>query len=147
MTEAALTRCRHILKAVKNVMAAKFELTFKQCWENLKIIGHLTVNNSLQDFDATEMSIHFKNRSVPFQSIKKMFFFHHFLVLTRCCFQNVLVKVPFSKSSVFKICPQKMCHFRVNGRPICYIFHHFQNVPASCECCLRCKPYVHNLSP
>ena len=43
------------------------------------------------------------------------------------------VTVPFSKSTVFKICRQKMCRFRVNGRPIRRIFHRFQNVPASCE--------------
>ena len=41
--------------------------------------------------------------------------------------------LPFSKSTVFKICRQKMCRFRVNGRPIRRIFHRFQNVPASCE--------------
>ena len=47
------------------------------------------------------------------------------------------VTVPFSKSTVFKICRQKMCRFRVNGRPIRRIFHRFQNVPASCERSLR----------
>ena len=49
------------------------------------------------------------------------------------------VRVPFSKSTVFKICRQKMCRFRVNGRPIRPIFHRFQNVPASCERSLRPK--------
>ena len=39
----------------------------------------------------------------------------------------------FSISTVFKICRQKMCRFRVNGRPIRRIFHRFHNVPASCE--------------
>ena len=38
------------------------------------------------------------------------------------------VRVPFSKSTVFK-----MSRFRVNGRPVRQIFHRFQNVPASCE--------------
>ena len=66
-----------------------------------------------------------------------MFCFHHFRVFTRCCFQNVLVIVPFSKSIVFKTCRLKMCRFRVKGRPIRHIFHRFQNVPASCEHCLR----------
>ena len=47
------------------------------------------------------------------------------------------VRVPFSKSTVFEICRQKMCRFRVKGRPICHIFHRFQNVPASCEHSLR----------
>ena len=49
------------------------------------------------------------------------------------------VTVPFSKSTVFKICRQKMCRFRVNGRPIRRIFHRFQNVPASCERSLRLR--------
>ena len=51
----------------------------------------------------------------------------------RCCFKFMPVTVPFSKSTVFKICRQKMCRFRVNRRPIRRIFHRFQNVPASCE--------------
>ena len=32
-----------------------------------------------------------------------------------------------------------MCRFHVNGRPIRHIFHHFQNVPASCERSLNRK--------
>ena len=55
-------------------------------------------------------------------------------------FPNVLVIVPFSKSTVFKICRQNMCHFRVNGKPIRHIFHPFQNVPASCGHCLNFTP-------
>ena len=44
------------------------------------------------------------------------------------------VRVPFSKSTVFKICRQEMCRFRVNGNvPLCHISCRFQNVPASCE--------------
>ena len=47
-------------------------------------------------------------------------------------FQNVPVRVLFSKSTVVKICRQKMCRFRVNGRPIHRVLHRFQNAPASC---------------
>ena len=54
-------------------------------------------------------------------------------MFTRCRFQDVPIRVPFSKSTVFKICRQKMCRFRVNGRPIRRIFHRFQNLPASCD--------------
>ena len=54
-------------------------------------------------------------------------------MFTRCRFQNVPIRVPFSKSTVFKICRQIMCRFRVNRRPIRHIFCRFQNVPASCE--------------
>ena len=48
---------------------------------------------------------------------------------TRCRFQNVPVRVPFSKPTVFKVCRQKMCRFRVNGRPI----RHMPILPCS-EC-------------
>ena len=70
---------------------------------------------------------------VLFQKRRKLFYFQNFQVFTRCRFQNVPVRVQFYKFSVFKMCRQKMCRFRVNGRPIRHIFHRFQNVPASCE--------------
>ena len=89
--------------------------------------------DSLQGFDAKEVCLHPKNLSVSFQKRLKLFCFHHFQVFTRCSFPNVPIRVPFSKSTVFKICRQKMCRFRVNRRPIRRIFHRFQNVPASCE--------------
>ena len=115
------------------MMVAKFELAFTRCRNNLRMIANLTVKNSVQDFDAKEMCLHSKNRSVAFQKHRKMFCCHHFRMFTRCCFQNVPVIVPFSKPTVFKTCRQKMCRFHVNGRP----FHRFQNVPASCERCLK----------
>ena len=89
--------------------------------------------NSLQNFDVKEVYLHPKNRSVSFQKRLKCSIFHHFQVFARCRFQNVPVRVPYSKSTVFKICRQKMCRFLVNGSPIRRIFHRFQNVPASCE--------------
>ena len=55
------------VKTVKNVTVAKFELAFTRCWKNLKVIGNLTVKNSLQDFDAKAMYLHSKDRSVAFQ--------------------------------------------------------------------------------
>ena len=132
-SETALTRCRHILKTVKNVTVTEFELALTRCRNNLKTVRNLTVRNSLQDFDAIEAYLHPKSRSVSFQKCLKMFCFHHCQVFTRCRFQNVSVRVPFSKSTIFKICRQKMRRFRVNGRPIRRIFHRFQNVPVSCE--------------
>ena len=102
--KAAFTRCRHILKTVKTMTVAKFELTFTRCRNNLKMIGNLTVKNSLQDFDAKEMYLHSKNRSVAFQKHRKMFCF----IIFECSndavskmyrlyfrFQNL----PFSKSA------------------------------------------------
>ena len=84
-----------------------------------------------------------KDRSVSFQKRLRMFFFHHFQLFTRYHFQNMPIRVPFSKSTVFKICRQKMCRFRMNRRPIRRIFHRFQNVPASCERSLR--PRLHEI--
>ena len=94
---------------------------------------NLDGKNLLQHFDAKEAYLHSNSRSVSFQKCLKMYCFHHFQVFTRCRFQNAPVRVPFSKSTVFKICRQKMCRFRLNGRPIRHIFHRSQNVPASCE--------------
>ena len=39
---------------------------------------HLTVNNSLQDYDAKEMYLHPKSRRVLFQKRRNMFCFNHF---------------------------------------------------------------------
>ena len=79
------------------------------------------------------MYLHPKNRPVSIQKRRKRFCLPHCRVFTRCCFKFMPVRVPFSKSTVFKLCRQKMCRFRVNGRPIRHIFHCFQNVPAPCE--------------
>ena len=40
------------------------------------------------------------------------------------------------KTYRFKICRQKMCRFRVNGRPIRHISLRFHNVLTSCDCSL-----------
>ena len=82
--------------------------------------------NSFLDFDAEEKYLHPKNRPVSIQKRRKM-------LCLRCCFKFIPVRAPFSKSTVFEICRQKMCRFRVNRRPIRHIFHRFQNLPASCE--------------
>ena len=42
-SETAFTRCRHILKTVKNVAVANFELAFTRYRHNLKTVGNLTV--------------------------------------------------------------------------------------------------------
>ena len=104
---------------------------------------NLDGKNSLKHFDAKEAYLHPRSRSVSLQKCLEMFCFHHFQVFTRCRFQNVSVRVPFSRSTVFRICRQKLCRFHVNGRPIRHIFHRFQNVPASCERSLR--PRLHGI--
>ena len=78
---------------------------------------NLKVKNSLHDLDAKEMYLLLKNLSVASQKRRKIFCFHHLQVFTEYRFQNVLVRVPFSKSTVFKMYRQKMCRFRVIGRP------------------------------
>ena len=111
----AFTRCRHILKTVKNVMVAEFELVITRCRDNFKTVRDLIVRNSFQDFDAVERYLYPKCQSVLFQKRRKLFYFQNIQVFTKCRFQNVPVRVQFSISTVFKICRQKMCRFRVNG--------------------------------
>ena len=124
MNETAFTRCRQILKTVKNVTVAEFEPAFTRCRSNLKTVRDLTVRNSLQDFDAIERHLHPKCQSVLFQKRRKMFYFHHFQVFTRCRFQNVPVRVQFFKIYRFQNVPAK-------------------NVPFSCER----KAYPSHFSP
>ena len=102
--ETLFTRCRHILKTVKNLTVAKFQLAFTRCRNNLKTVGNLTVKKLLQDSDVKEMYLHPKKRSVLFQKRRKMLCFHHFRVCTRCRFQHVRLEfrfhnLPFSKSA------------------------------------------------
>ena len=42
-SETAFTRCRHILKTVKNMTVAKFELAFTRYRHTLRTVGNLTV--------------------------------------------------------------------------------------------------------
>ena len=127
---------RHILKTMKNVTAAKFELAFTRCLNNLKTLGNLTVNNSLQDFGTKEMYLHSKNRSVAFQKHRKMFCFHHSSV------HRMMFPKCTGYSSVFKIyrfqnVPAKNVPFSCEREAYRSHFSPFQNVPASCERCLR----------
>ena len=114
--------------------------------KKFKTVGNLTVKNSLQDFDAREMYLHPKNRSVLFKKRRKSSAFIIFESSNdgTMPFQNVPVRVLFSKSNVFEICRQKMCRFRMNGRPIHHIFHRFQNVLASCEGSIKAKRFQTN---
>ena len=114
-------------------MVANFELAFTRYRQQFENGRKFDSKNSLQDFDAKKKYLHPKNRPVSTQRRRKMCCLHHCRFFTRCRFQNVPIRVPFSKSAVFKICRQKMCRFRVNRWPIRRIFHRFQNVPASCE--------------
>ena len=111
---------------MKNVTVAKSELAFTRCRNNLKTVGNLSVKSWLKDFDAIERYLQPKCQSVLFQKTSKIVLFQNFQVFTRSRFKNVPIRVPFSKSTVFKI-----------QGPIRRIFHRFQNVPASCERSLR----------
>ena len=106
--------------------------------------GNLTVKTRCRTL-MSKKYLHPKNQSVSFHKRRKMFcFFSSFSSVHRMSFQNVPVGAPFSKSSVFEICRQKMCRFRVNGRPIRHIFHRFQNVLASCERSLKVFEKIEN---
>ena len=71
--KTAFTRCRQILKTVKNGTGAKFELAFLRYRHNLETTENSTVTKSmqpLQRFDAKEIYLHIH--------------FHHFRFFTRC---------------------------------------------------------------
>ena len=72
-----------------------------------------------------------RSESVEKCSVFKDFECSHYTVF------QMLVRIPFSKSTVFNICPQKKCRFYVNTGGLSVTFHHFQNVPASRESGLR----------
>ena len=108
MTETAFTQCRHILKTVKNVTVAEFELAFTRFRNNLKTVRDLTVRNSLQDFDAIERYLHPKCQSVLFQKCRKLFYFQifkylHDAVFKMCRLEFNVQNLPFSK------CAGKKC--------------------------------------
>ena len=111
---------------------AKCELVFTLCRNNLKTVRHSKAKSCCKTFMPKKCTFTLRIDKSRFKSVENICFYH-FRVFTRCHFQNVPVRVPSSKSTVFTICRQKMCRFRVEGRPISYIFHHFQNLPASCE--------------
>ena len=92
--------------------------------------------NSLQDFDAKEVCLHPKSRSVSFQKRLKCSFF----VIFKCLHDAVSKMCRLEFRFRFQNLPAKKCRFRVNGRPSRRIFHRFQNVPASCECSLNAYP-------
>ena len=99
---------RHIFHRFQNLPAScerSLKTAFTRC--RRKLDG----KDSLQGFDAKEVCLHPKNLSVSFQKRQKMFCFHHFQVFTRCSFPNVPIRVPFSKSTVFKMCRQKCAVF------------------------------------
>ena len=110
----------------ENVTAAKFELAFTRCRHNLKTVGKLTVKSRSWTLMLQKSIYTLRIDQSRSKSVEKM-------ICLRCCFKFIPVRVPFSKSTVFEICRQKMCRFRVNRRPIRHIFHCFQNLPASCE--------------
>ena len=110
-TTTAFTRCRQILKTVKNVTAAKFEVAFTRYRNNLKTVGNLDGKNSLQDFDAKELYLHRKKRSVSLQKCLRMFCFHHFQVFTRWRFQNLPIGVPFQNLPFSKPAGKKCAVF------------------------------------
>ena len=97
------TRCWHIfLKTMKNVTVAKFELPFTR----FETVRNLTKNNRCKTLMSKKYTSTVRICRVSFER-RKMFCRHHFRVFTQCQFQNVRFRVPFSKSTVFKISWEK----------------------------------------
>ena len=83
-----------------------------------------------------------RNDQPRFESVEKFSFFivfkcSHDAVFSLCWLEFRFRNPPFSRS------PVKTCAILcVNGRPIVHIFHHFQNMPASCS--LRPRTFMWN---
>ena len=132
-SQTAFTRCRHILKTVKKVTAAKFELAFTRYRHNSKTVGNLTVKTRCRTFMLKKSTYTLRIDQSRSKSVEKCSVF----IIVECSHDAVSnlyrLGFRFKKSTIFEIYRQKMCRFRVNGRPIRHIFHRFQNVQASCE--------------
>ena len=108
---------------MKNVPVAKFELAFTRCRNNLKTVGNLPVKSSLKDFDAKEVYLNPKNRSVSFQKRLKMFIF----IILKCLHDAV----------------SKMCRLEFRFQNLPFSKSAGKNVPFSCEQ----EAYPSNFSP
>lgn len=81
-------------------------------FENGTKFGGRNSLQSPQECTVKQIHLHIKNRSDLFWKRRRMFHVHHCQMLTQCRFQNVPVRIPFSKSTILKIC---MCRFRWAG--------------------------------
>ena len=114
------------MQTVKKVTVAKFELAFTRYQHNLKNVGNLTVKTRCKTSMPKKCTCTLRIDQSRSKSVKKMFCLHHYRVFTLCCFKFMPVRVPFSKSTVFKIYRKIMCRFLVDGRPIRHIFTVFK---------------------
>ena len=106
VTVTAFTRCRHILKMVKNVTAAKFELAFTRYRNDLKMIGTQTPKSRCKTLMLKKCTYTLRidlsrSKSVQKCSVFIIFRCLHDSVSKMCrlefCFQNLPTKnVPFS---------------------------------------------------
>ena len=75
------------------------------------------------------------SKDIPFSSISGVYTIHD-AVFKMCRLEFRFQNLPFSKSA-----GKNVPFFRVNGRPIRHIFHHFLHVTASCERSLNAKSH------
>ena len=119
----AFSRCRHILKTVKNVTVVRFGLAFTRCWNNLKTVRNLMVKNSFTPRIDQSRS----------KSIEKYFLFFivfefsHDAVSKMCRLEFRFQNLPFSKSAA------KNVPFSCEREAYPSYFRRFQNVSVSCE--------------
>ena len=130
-------RFRHILRTVKNIKGAKSELAFTRRQNNLKAVRNLTVQNQLQHIISKKRTYTLRINQSRSKASKHVLF-SSLRVFTRCRFQSVPVRIPFSKSIAFQNLPAKNLPFSCEHTPIRHIFHRFQDVPGSCERSLSC---------
>ena len=98
------TRCRNILKTVKNVTVAKFELAFTRCRKNLKTVRKLTVKTRCKTLTARKCTYTLRTNHPCSKSVEKCSVSSlsrvNKMSFSKCSGKSSV----FQKSTVFKIC-------------------------------------------
>ena len=103
-SKTVFTRCRHILKTIKNVTIAEFELAFTRCRNNLKTVGNMTVKTLCKTLMPKKCIYilridHSHSKSVEKCSVYIIFEYSHDAVSKMCRLEFGFQNLPFSKSA------------------------------------------------
>ena len=79
------------------------------------------------------MYLHVKDRLAAFLKTLKNAPFSSLWSVQTVSFSNSAKESSIFQIYGFKICWQKICGFRMKGRPIRHIFRRFQNLPVTCQ--------------
>ena len=104
LSKAAFTGCRHIMKTVKEVTVAKFELAFTRYRHNLKTVGNFIVKSRCRTLMQKKSTYTVKIDQSRSKSVEKCSVYiivecSHDVVSNLCRLGFLLQNLPFSKSA------------------------------------------------